>query len=108
MPRPTLDDLALDALKSDDVSDLLNHIGWTETIRPALLATRDHYTKQLVSATLGTPIESETRLGHSVVISPEQLAGRISGIDYIMDIFTKILTKGKHASEELRKLNINL
>lgn len=105
---PLISDLQLDALKADDVKDLLHHIAWTDVIQPALLKQREAYTKQLVSSTLGTPIEGQTSMGNSYVVSPEQLAGRISGIDFILDLFTKILSRGDHALDALRKMNINL
>lgn len=108
MPSRNLDDIAVEAIRSDDLLDLLEHIAWTDTLRPALLTARDQYTKQLVAATLGVPVEITTRGGHAIAITREQLAGRISGIDFILDLITKILSRGSTARDSLRDLNLNL
>lgn len=99
----------LDAAKAEDLGDLLDHIAWTDTLRPALLRERDNYTKMLVNATLGTPVQIPASAGRSAVeISKEQLAGKIYGIDYIVELVEGILSKGTRAVAELRKNGLNL
>ena len=97
----------LDAAKGEDLGSLLDHIGWTEVLRPALLRERDVYTKLLVGATLGAPVSINTSSG-AVTLSSEQLAGKIYGIDYILDVVEKILTRGARAVAELRSHGVNL
>jgi hypothetical protein len=98
--------LYLEAAKAEDVQDLLQHIAWTETLRPALVRERDMFTKLLVGATLGRPVEIRTSAGVSE-LSKEQLAGKIYGIDYIFDYFEKVLTRGARAVAELRSQGIS-
>lgn len=97
----------LDVAKAEDTADLLESLAWTDTLRPALLRERENYTKLLVSATLGLPVQVDTGVG-PVTITREQLAGKIYGIDFVMQLFEKILTKGATAVRELRAVGINL
>jgi hypothetical protein len=96
----------IDSAKAEDVQDLLSHIAWSDVIRPALVHERDIFTKALVSATLGTPMQVQTNLGVAE-ISKEQLAGRIYGIDYIFGYLEKVLTQGARAVAELRSKGIS-
>lgn len=98
--------LYLDAAKAEDVQDLLDHIAWTETIRPDFLQQRESFTKLLVSATLGMPVEIRSSSGVTA-LSKEQLAGRIDGIDYVFKYFEKIMARGARAVAELRGQGIS-
>ena len=98
--------LFIDSAKAEDIQNLLGHIAWTDTIRPALEHERSVFTKALVSATLGTPMQVQTNLG-VVEISKEQLAGRIYGIDYIFGYIEKVLAQGARAVAELRSKGIS-
>lgn len=97
----------VDAAKAQDLDDLLDHIAWSDTIRPALLRERDTFTRALVESTLGLPIQAKTITG-PVEITREQLAGKIYGIDYIMTLFEKILKRGEVAKQQLKDLGINI
>lgn len=97
----------LDAAKAQDLEDLLDHIAWTDVIRPALYKTRDDLTQQLVSSTLGVPVQIQTITG-PVDVSREQLAGKIFGINYIISMFEKLLQRGEIAAKQLKELGINL
>lgn len=97
----------VDAYKADDLSDLLDHLAWTDTVRPALLRERDSLTRSLVNSTLGLPIQAKTLAG-PVEVTREQLAGKIYGIDYIVTVFEKILTRGAVAERQLKDLGINV
>jgi hypothetical protein len=97
----------LDAAKAEDLGDLLDHMGWREVLRPALLHEREMFTKLLVSATLGAPVEIGSKTG-PVRITQEQLAGKIYGIDFILDKIESILTRGARAVTELRSQGVNL
>lgn len=96
----------VDAAKAEDLDNLLDHLAWTDTLRPALLRERNALTHLLVDSTLGLPVQAKT-LGGPVEITREQLAGKIYGIDYIMTIMEKILTRGETASRQLKELGIN-
>lgn len=96
----------LDAAKAEDLNDLLDHMGWREVLRPALLRERELYTKLLVNATLGLPVELPSQTG-PVRITQEQLAGKIYGIDYIMDLIEKVMSRGVRAVDELKRHGIS-
>lgn len=95
------------AAKAEDLGDLLDHIAWREVILPELVKARDNYTKMLVSSTLGLPISVNTGAG-AAVITREQLAGRIDGINFIMGLMEDILKRGYRAAEELRANGLSL
>lgn len=95
------------AAKAEDLGDLLDHIAWREVLQPELLKARDNYTKMLVNSTLGLPVTVDTKAGPSV-ISREQLAGKIFGIDFVITTVENILSRGRRAVEELRAHGISL
>lgn len=89
--------------KAEDLGDLLDHIAWREVILPELIKARDNYTKMLVSSTLGLPV-----MVGAAVITREQLAGRIDGINFITGLMEDILKRGYRAAEELRANGLSL
>jgi hypothetical protein len=97
----------VDAYKAEDLSNLLDNIAWTDVIRPALLRERDQLSRALVGSTLGLPVQAKTATG-TVEITREQLAAKVYGIDYIMNLFEKILTRGETAAKALKELGINV
>jgi hypothetical protein len=96
----------LAAAKAEDIENLLQHIAWTDVILPDLTRNREMWTKLLVAATLGQPVKVPTLDGYAE-LSKEQLAGRISGVDYVISYFEKILTEGAKAVAELRSKGIS-
>ena len=86
--------------KAEDTYDLLNHIAWTDVVKPELQTVRETFSKQLVAAMLGSPLP--------IGITKEQLAGKAFGIDYIIRLFESILAKGKVAREDIREIGISL
>jgi hypothetical protein len=97
---PSHSDLALAAAQAEDTSSLLDHIAWTDVIRPRLATLRESYIKQLVAHDLGAPLPAP--------LTREHLAGRIYGIDYICSILESILSRGARAAEELREIGFSL
>lgn len=97
----------LEAAKAEDLHDLLNHIAWTDVVRPALLREREVFTKLLVASTLGAPVQVPSSSG-PVPVTREQLAGKIYGIDYITGLMEKILDKGVRAVEELNRAGVHI
>lgn len=93
----------VDAAKGEDLADLLEHIAWVDIIRPALVKQRDNYTKMLVGSVLGYSLKNES--GESV--SKEQLAGKISGIDYVFDLLESLLARGERARKQLNLMGIS-
>lgn len=86
------------AVQSLDTEDLLNHIAWTDVIRPEIDKHRRVYSSYLTSAVLGRSIPSPSGEPYT----PEQLAGIVFGFDFIENLFTQILRKGKTAMEDLK------
>ena len=97
----------LDVYKAQDLDSLLDHIAWSDTVRPALIRERDALTLLLVNSTLGLPVQSKTATG-PVEVTKEQLAGKIYGINYIMTLFEKLLQRGEIAERQLKELGINV
>lgn len=89
------------AARAEDLQNLLDHIAWTDTIQPELQKLRSAYAKVLVNSVLGQPYTTTTN-GLVSAVSSEQLAGKIYGIDFIQELFTRILTRGQVAVEKLR------
>jgi len=92
---PSLPNLAMDAAKAQDLSDLASHIAWTDIVSPELTKLRETYSTQLVQKVLNAPGSSPLTI--------EQLAGRIEGIDFIKRLFTRIIEKGEKAQSLLRE-----
>jgi hypothetical protein len=86
--------------QAEDTYDLLNHIAWTDVIRPQLQKQSDDFGKMLVAHLLGSPLPG--------TLTKEQLAGRIYGINEIISLMEKILTQGKKALETLNAEGLNL
>lgn len=91
---------ALSAAQGIDTRDLLNHIAWTDVIKPQITTAKTFLTERLVSATLhGQQPGAETR---------EQIAGKLYGIDYVEKMLEKILREGARAEGELASQNLFL
>ena len=82
--------------RAEDLQDMLDHIAWTDTVLPELRRRREAYAKILVQSVLGTPFIVGGR-----VITSEQLAGRIYGIDEITQFMSGVLGGGKRAAAML-------
>jgi len=92
------ENIALKAAQGMDLNDLLNHIAWTDVVKPELDDAKARLTKRLVDATLKPQQEgTETR---------EQLAGMLYGIQFIELTFARILREGARSKEELAKMNL--
>jgi len=91
---------ALQAAQGLDTQDLLNHIAWTDVIKPKLEEAKAILTNQLVDATLN-PQQPGTQ-------TREQIAGRLWGIDHTIKTLEKILKAGAHAREVLAQDNLFL
>lgn len=96
MTNPT--DKILKATQSIDTLDLLDHIAWTNILKPQLDHAKRILTEKLVAQTLGTASPgTETK---------EQVAGKLYGITYITTMFEKILSQGTSARQSLADENI--
>jgi len=93
--------LLTDAAKAEDIFDLLNHIAWTDVLKPKLLSVREQYTKALVNNLLGTPLPKDGP-------TQEQIAGKIYGIDFMISTIESVLTRGEKAIAELNYQGISL
>ena len=87
--------------KADAVADLLNHVGWTEVVKPSLLKERNNLSTQLVGMVLGAPPKEAS-------LTKEQVAGFIYGIDKIIAEFEKILKKGEASLEFLESQGFHI
>lgn len=82
------------AAKAEDLYNLLNHIAWTDVIKPKLQQQVQLYSTILVNEALGAPLPiGKTR---------EQIAGMAFGIKHICELFERILKDGERALEALQ------
>ena len=81
-------------VRGEDVMDLLDHIAWTNTLKPKLLDVRKQYQEALVTATLG---------GKASPLTPIELAGRCYGITYIVQLIEDLLKNTEEASKIIAK-----
>jgi hypothetical protein len=88
----------LKAAQGIDTQDLLNHIAWTDVVRPRLDEAKAALTKRLVEATL-KPLDPREE-------SREQLAGKLWGIDFVITTLERILREGANAKDFLARQNI--
>lgn len=98
----------LAATQSTDLHELLNHLAWTDVLRPALEAESAFNQQMLVDATLGQEPTIRDTNGIIHKLTREQLAGRIHGIRHVIGIIERILRKGDKALEEITKLGYNI
>lgn len=97
---PNYQQTVLQAAQGLDAEDFLQHIGWTDALRPKLLTAKDILTKQLVDLTLSKPDPtSESR---------EQIAGKLWGIDWVIKQIEAHVRKGREAEAQLAQANIHL
>lgn len=97
---PTETSLAVKNAQGIDTEDFLSHIAWTDVVKPRLELLQVQLTKKLVDNVL-TP----TQLGAE---SREQIAGRLYGINFIINEFEKIVREGRNAGEALAERHIYL
>ena len=95
----THQEIAVRAYQGADTRDLLNHIAWTDVIKPELLKAKEFYTKELVTGVLEATSKSGSR---------EQIAGRIYGIDFVIKVLENVLRNGKLAEDLLAQENLHL
>lgn len=83
-----------------DTLDLLDHIAWTDVLKPQLTQAQKYLTERLVGLTLGTlQPGSETK---------EQVAGKLYGINEFIKKIEKVLSAGNEARKMLAEENIFL
>lgn len=96
----THQDQLLAAVKGEDTQDLLNHIAWTDVIRPRLEAQVTQWSQILVAEALGGPLPpGKTR---------EQVAGMAYGVQSTIRLFEQILKDGERAISALSAEGIKL
>ena len=96
------------ATKSRDLKDWLDHMAWTDVLLPAMEKERAFYQQMLVNATLGAEPSIKDYNGVIRLVTREQLAGRIQGIDFIISLIERILQKGEKALDELSETGYNI
>ena len=88
---------------AEDIDNLLDHIAWTDIVYPRLQKLRESLVLALVETNLGrpmvVPIKNSTSLSS---VKPEELAGKIYGIDFIVGLFQSVLSGGEVADKALK------
>lgn len=86
--------------QAEDTYDLMNHIAWTDVVRPDLESKIKSYSKLLVAEALGTPLPGD--------LTREKVAGMCYGLQYVMSLFESILTKGEKAVKDINAQGVAL
>jgi hypothetical protein len=90
--------------RAEDLQNLLDHIAWTETLKPALLKAKATFEGQLVQATLGNaPTDA-----HGQVVTVAQLAGRAYGLAFVVELVEDILRRGGRSLDALKSFGVNI
>ena len=92
-----------ESMRGDDLVDLLDHIAWDQTVKPALEKYKTNYHNLLVKSVLGQAVVDQTT---GQVISKEMLAGRIEGIDWLNKFILHIITRSELAKSNLEDLQV--
>jgi len=94
-------DSLIAAAQAEDTQDLLQHIAWTDVIKPRLQSQVQAFSQILVNEAIGMtslPV-GKTR---------EQIAGIAYGIQYVSNLMEKILKDGERALISLQSEGISL
>jgi hypothetical protein len=78
----------LELRDAEYVETLLAQAGWSEVIVPQLIEERKHLCEVLISTTL-----NRARTSALPGLLPEEIAGRISGIDFLQTLIRDILKR---------------
>ena len=78
--------------KADKLTDLLEHVGWEEVLKPQLEAYRSNMEKALVQVVLGGRV-----LVNEIELSKEQIAARADAIGFLIGRIETILKSGAQA-----------
>lgn len=81
--------------KADEIAELLEHVGWQDHLKPALAKLRENAVQQLIRSTLGLPNRTDQ--------TPQQAAGVVYGIDFILSLIEAALVKGDKAHHEISR-----
>jgi hypothetical protein len=92
--------IPLTAAQGMDTEDFLEHIAWTDVIKPKFLEAKSILTKRLVASVL-EPAQSGGE-------SREQIAGKLWGIDYAIKEIETIVREGRSAKQIMRQHDIDL
>lgn len=96
----SIESLATKAAKALDTKDLLDHIAWTNVIKPQLDEARKQLSDMLVKSVLAPQ--------NPLTESKEQIAGKLYGIEFISSRIERILREGELAERDLASRNIFL
>ena len=95
---PTEEELISRVHSADSLADLLEHLGWTDVLRPRMERYMRDIESLVVQAVLGGQIK-DTSSG--ALVTKEQLAGQASGIRWLIGVIERIIREGGAASEAL-------
>lgn len=85
--------------QADEVINLLDHLAWTDVLKPKIEKQISIYAGLLPTLVLNSGKEKE------IGITKEEIAGRIEGFKYAVAIIEDILMKGSKAFKVLNPAN---
>jgi hypothetical protein len=86
--------------QAEDLTDLCNHIAWTDVTKPGLEKLIVSYSKMLVAHLLGNPLPDG--------LTKEQLAGKIYGLQEAISLLERILRDGAKALTDFEERGFHI
>ena len=83
--------------EADELAELLEHLGWTEVLKPKLSEYRKQLEGLVVQAVLGTVVTQ-----NSCPVSKEQLAGRADALRWLELLIERVIREGTHAADRIQ------
>ena len=93
-------DQVLAVAQAEDTADLLNHIAWTDVVKPKLEAAVKAWSTMLVNEAMGIPLPAG--------LTREQIAGKCFGVSFISGVLEKVLKDGEKALADLNASGFSL
>lgn len=90
----------INVAQAEDTYDLLQHIAWTDVLKPRLEKEKSNALEQIGAYHLGTKLPEG--------ISVEQIAGRAYGINYVIKLIEVVLSRGAKALDEIQSSGLNI
>lgn len=85
------------AFQGSDTANLLDHIAYSDVVKPAFGRLKDDYGRLLVKAVLGTPPTIRDYNGEVHTITKEQLGARIEALEWLEGLLEGIVRRGREA-----------
>lgn len=81
--------------EGEDLADLMEHAGWVDVLEPRFRKAVNQLKDALVEATL------QNSRGDHTKVSATELAARIYGLEWTMELIKKVILEGRDVQERI-------